>query len=53
MNNRLTTILIALLSLAGCANTGSLTSKVDPLIGSGGHGLVFVGASVPRGMVSL
>lgn len=27
------------------------TSLVDPLIGSGGHGHVFVGASVPHGMV--
>src|SRR6202142_4402898 len=28
-----------------------LTSCVDPLIGSGGHGHVFVGASVPFGAV--
>jgi len=28
-----------------------LTSKVDPYIGSGGHGHVFVGASVPFGAV--
>lgn len=31
----------------------SLTSYVDPLIGSGGHGHVFVGANVPFGMVQL
>ena len=32
---------------------GSMTSYVDPLIGSGGHGHVFVGANVPFGMVQL
>lgn len=30
-----------------------LASYVDPMIGSGGHGHVFVGASVPNGMVQL
>ena len=30
-----------------------LTSFVDPYIGSGGHGHVFVGANVPFGMVQL
>jgi len=30
-----------------------LTQFVDPLIGSGGHGHVFVGASVPFGAVQL
>lgn len=29
------------------------TQYVDPLIGTGGHGHVFVGASVPHGMVQL
>jgi len=50
---------------AGCALFGSwrpagpaapalpLTSFVDPLIGSGGHGHVFVGANVPFGAVQL
>ena len=49
------TIIIALaaLALAGCGKTQSLTDKVDPMIGSGEHGHVFVGASVPRGMVTL
>ena len=28
-------------------------SLVDPLIGSGGHGHVFVGANVPHGMISV
>ncbi|MDE7127667.1 MAG: GH92 family glycosyl hydrolase [Bacteroidales bacterium] len=31
----------------------SLVDKVDPMIGSGGHGHVFVGADVPFGMVQL
>ena len=30
-----------------------LAAYVDPFIGSGGHGHVFVGASVPFGMVQL
>lgn len=41
--------------LAACtqAPTEKLTSYVNPLIGSGGHGHVFVGAHVPFGMVQL
>ena len=40
--------------LGGCAsNTTDFTSYVDPKIGSGGHGHVFVGANVPFGMVQL
>ena len=38
-----------------CTTTGesgqSLTDYVDPLIGSGGHGHVFVGANVPFGLL--
>lgn len=46
------------LFLSGCCqkqNDGmlDLASYVDPMIGSGGHGHVFVGASVPFGMVQL
>ncbi|SEW53963.1 GH92 family glycosyl hydrolase [Chitinophaga arvensicola] len=41
---------IALL-LAVAANAQSVTKYVDPYIGSGGHGHVFVGASVPFGAV--
>ncbi|QMW06681.1 hypothetical protein [Spirosoma foliorum] len=33
--------------------TQRLTSYVDPLISSGGHGQVFLGASVPFGGVQL
>lgn len=44
-------------SIAGCdSESGSnenLTQYVDPLIGSGGHGHVFVGANVPFGFVQL
>lgn len=50
---RLTTLLLALAGIAACTNQTSYTEKVDPMIGSGGHGHVFVGASVPRGMVTL
>lgn len=41
--------------LAACSQpeTEKLTSHVNPLIGSGGHGHVFVGAHVPFGMVQL
>lgn len=55
-------ILISLFSslLSSCSSKSNseetakdYTSYVDPLIGSGGHGHVFVGASVPHGMVQL
>lgn len=45
-----------LCGLAASCNTRSnddLTEYVDPLIGSGGHGHVFVGANVPFGFVQL
>lgn len=50
--------LLGLVSLS-CQRTDSgindvdYVSFVDPLIGSGGHGHVFVGASVPHGMIQL
>jgi predicted alpha-1,2-mannosidase len=52
---------VAVLLLAGLnaadaqskAKAPSLTSFVDPMIGAGGHGHVFVGASVPFGAVQL
>ncbi|MDE5636846.1 MAG: metal-independent alpha-mannosidase, partial [Alistipes sp.] len=46
----------ALLLSAACAHSVSevdLTCFVDPKIGTGGHGHVFVGANVPFGMVQL
>jgi predicted alpha-1,2-mannosidase len=54
----LTTVVFALL-MAGCqspvANTAleNLTQYVDPYIGTGGHGHVFMGANVPYGFVQL
>lgn len=49
--------LLTLLAVGGIAYAASrqtsLTSLVDPMIGSGGHGHVFVGANVPFGMVQL
>lgn len=46
-----------LLALISCAENpvggGYNHLTVDPLIGSGGHGHVFVGANVPHGMISV
>ena len=48
---------LCLWAIAGCngkAGSGpSLTDFVEPRIGTGGHGHVFVGANVPFGMVQL
>lgn len=44
-------ILISLLFLTNCAE--EITQKVDPFIGTGGHGHIFPGAVVPFGMVQL
>ena len=41
------------LAVASCTKPKDYTALVDPYIGSGGHGHVFVGASVPYGMVQL
>ena len=45
-------ILFAAAFLLGCSATETYTQYVDPKIGSGGHGHVFVGANVPFGMVT-
>ena len=45
--------LSALLLSCSTASQKDFIQYVDPLIGSGGHGHVFVGASVPYGMVQL
>ncbi len=48
--------LIAALGLASCAQPAAddnLTRYVDPRIGTGGHGHVFVGANMPFGLVQL
>ena len=46
---------VALAAIASCCKTEQkdYTQFVDPLIGSGGHGHVFVGANVPYGMVQV
>ena len=49
-------VLISVILLASCQNIQSeynLAQFVDPFIGSGGHGHVFVGANVPFGGVQL
>ncbi len=44
---------LVMVSCGGDKVEEHLTSCVDPLIGTGGHGHVFVGANVPFGMVQL
>ena len=60
MKKTLLTISACALLFAGYSCTepkaeaqADLTQYVDPYIGSGGHGHVFVGANVPWGMVQL
>ena len=55
MNCKLLIIAAGAAMLAACGDTEtvSLTQYVDPHIGTGGHGHVFVGANVPFGMVQL
>ena len=52
---RLLTTLIALATIVGCATPEATdyAAKVNPKIGSGGHGHVFVGANVPFGMTQV
>ena len=45
--------ILLFLSAAGLLSSQQLTDYVDPLIGSGDHGHVFVGANVPQGMVNV
>lgn len=47
-------ILSAALAFLSCSDQGGAGYElVNPLIGSGGHGHVFVGANVPHGMISV
>lgn len=46
-------IAIFILLLAGCGRHAGPVGLVNPAIGSGGHGHVFVGACVPHGMVAV
>ena len=43
----------ATLFMAACSSKPQLISYIDPKIGTGGHGHVFVGANVPFGMVQV
>lgn len=54
MTRKLMVLLLAICANLFCVlSAQSLTRYVNPLIGSGGHGHVFVGASVPFGAVQL
>ena len=45
---------LTILTLFSCAQQGERAETlVNPLIGTGGHGHVFVGANVPHGMISV
>ena len=46
-------VAIAVFSLFASCGKKDYTAFVDPYIGSGGHGHVFLGASTPFGMVQL
>ena len=46
-------LLAAVTACTGVVPQENIVNQVDPRIGSGGHGHVFVGASVPFGMVQL
>ncbi|MCD7721569.1 MAG: GH92 family glycosyl hydrolase [Prevotellaceae bacterium] len=46
------TLIIALVLLPCLTKGQRLTDYVDPMIGTGGHGHVLLGANVPQGMVS-
>lgn len=46
-------LLAATLFLAGCSQQINYTDYVDPKIGTGDHGHVFVGANVPFGLVQV
>ncbi len=53
MRNSLILLFAAALLAGGCSLQSDLASEVDPFIGSGGTGHVFVGACVPWGLVQL
>ncbi len=50
---RVALLILIPVGILNIAKAQKLTRFVDPLIGSGGHGHVFVGASVPFGAVQL
>ena len=52
MKKTILTFAIAALSV-GAGTAQQLTQYVDPYIGTGGHGHVFLGANVPFGLVQV
>ncbi len=52
-NNRWFLLLAAALLTGSCSSENDFAAEVDPFIGSGGTGHVFLGASVPWGLVQL
>ena len=46
-------LLLSLLLMPAVGMSGNLTKLVNPRIGTGGHGHVFMGANVPFGMIQL
>ncbi len=50
---RFTSIFLLFIGIQNVTYAGKYTQYVDPMIGAGGHGHVFVGASVPFGAVQL
>ena len=46
-------LLICSILIIGCASKTDYTTWVDPMIGTGGHGHTFPGATVPFGMVQI
>jgi len=53
MNNKIALLVVAAFLSGGCSSKIDLAAEVDPFIGSGGTGHVFLGASVPWGLVQL
>ena len=55
MNHKLLILVAGAAMLSACSDAGNdrFSQFVDPKIGTGGHGHVFVGANVPFGMVQL
>ena len=53
MKRQISVLLLVALAVAGCRKEFKPAEWVDPYIGSGGHGHVFVGADVPYGAVKL
>lgn len=51
--NRIAAYISVLTLVLSCTGVEDRTALVNPLVGSGGHGHVFVGANLPHGMVSV